>query len=417
METLQVQSIRAREQPSSLPRSPVHPSQGGGKAPPLAETLPGGAASEPGVTRTRLCVTGLRGIPDVMGGVETHCEELLPRIAALAPHLEIEVLARKPYVDEDHYRFKTIEVTALYSPNSASWEAIVSTFLSVVHAYRKRASLIHFHAIGPSLLAPLARLLNLKVVMTHHGADYNRAKWGFLAKMILKAGEGWGVHAAHRVIAVSPSLADYLRERFPRDREKICYIPNGAPELALSDRSAAEVLAEFGLAPRQFIVTVGRLVPEKGFDYLIEAFLRSGTDRKLVIVGAADHDSEFAREVLATASDKVIFTGKQPRSTLRHLYEQADLFALPSFHEGLPISALEAGHCGVPMLLSNIQPNRDVGLPEHNYFPVGNVEALAEQLRRPGEAFAIRSADFQQRFDWSKIAQQTLEVYSDVLAG
>ena len=176
------------------------------------------------------------------------------------------------------------------------------------------------------------------------------------------------------------------------------------------------MLSQFGLSPRGYIVTVGRLVPEKGFDYLIKAFLKSGTDRKLVIVGAADHDSSFARDVLATASDSVIFTGKQPRSTLRHLYENCDLFVLPSFHEGLPISALEAGHCGVPMLLSDIQPNRDIGLPETNYFPVGNINALAEELRKPASMFATSSADFQERFDWSRIAQQTLAVYREVLA-
>ena len=180
----------------------------------------------------RLCVTGLRGVPDVMGGVETHCEELLPRIAKLAPGIEIEVLARKPYVEKDRFRYKDVDVTALYSPKSVRWEAIVSTFLAVIHAYRTRSSLVHFHAIGPSLLAPLARLLGMKVVMTHHGADYNRAKWGFLARQMLRAGEGWGVNAAHRVIAVSPSMADYLRERYPQSREKVRYIPNGAPDLA-----------------------------------------------------------------------------------------------------------------------------------------------------------------------------------------
>ena len=187
-------------------------------------------------------------------------------------------------------------------------------------------------------------------------------------------------------------------------RHAIRYIPNGAPALEDS-RSAESHPPKFGLKKRDFILGVGRLVPEKGFDYLIRAFKDSGTDRKLVLVGSAMHDSAFCRDLLGKADDKVVFLGSQPRSVLRRLYENADLFVLPSFHEGLAISALEAANCGAPMLLSDISANRDLGLPQGNYFPVGNERALAVQLARPGHDFGYDVNALRSRFDWDRIAQ------------
>lgn len=361
----------------------------------------------------RLCVTGLRGIPSVMGGVETHCEELLPRIAALDPEIEIIALARSPYVGGKARIYKGVNVIPLPSIRSQSVEAIVSTFAGICYARWHRARLIHIHAIGPGLLAPLARLLGLRVIVTHHGSDYDRAKWGPFAKLMLRLGERASVSMAHRLIAVSPSLAQMLAERYPAAKAKIRYVPNGAPALSEATESRKELLTRLGLEEDGFVLAVGRLVREKGFDYLIEAFRKSGTNRKLVIVGAADHQSEFSRSVLAQADERIVFLGLQPRSVLRHLYESATLFVLPSFHEGLPIAALEAAHCNAPMLLSDIKANRDIDLPERNYFPAGNVAALAAALAQPGKNFAIDGAAIRERFDWARIAAHTLAIYRE----
>ena len=350
----------------------------------------------------------------MIGGVEAHCEELLPRIAALAPELEIEVLGRRRYVDPKVGRFHGVAVKALPALKGASTEAIGATLLGVLYARLHGASILHVHAIGPALVVPLARALGLRVVMTHHGADYDRAKWGGFAKRMLRLGERFGVSTAHRVIAVAPSLAERLKAEFPSRAAAIRYIPNGAPALDDS-RSAEDILRRFGLEKRGFILGVGRLVPEKGFDYLIRAFRNSGTDRKLVLVGSAMHDSAFCRDLLGQADEKVVFLGSQPRSILRRLYEHADLFVLPSFHEGLAISALEAANCGTPMLLSDIAANRDLGLPGSNYFSVGNERALAAELVRPGHDFGYDVNEVRSRFDWDRIAQQTLDVYRGLI--
>lgn len=359
----------------------------------------------------KIAVTGLRGIPGVMGGVETHCEELLPRVKRLAPRARITVFARAPYVSKTSYDHAGVEIVAVPSPRSRSFEAIVGTFNGLLAARRAGAEIIHIHAIGPALLAPVARLLGLQVVVTHHGEDYRRAKWGFVARQMLRLGERFAARSAHRLIAVSPSLADRLRASFPAAADRIRYIPNGAPELP---PRRGDALKRFGLTPGAYIIAVARLVPEKGLHDLIEAHERSADPRTLVIVGGADHQSQYATDLQKRASDRVRFLGLQDRATLRELLEKASLFCMPSYHEGLPIAALEAASCGTPMLLSDIRPNLDLGLAKSHYFPVGKVDELASRLAEPREHYAVDPEAFRATFDWDRISIDTLAVYREL---
>lgn len=359
----------------------------------------------------KIAVTGLRGIPGVMGGVETHCEELLPRVKQLAPDAAITVFARGPYVPPGEGEHRGVRVVPVASPRSRSFEAIIATFNSVLAARRDGAELIHIHAIGPALLTPFARMLGLRVVVTHHGEDYRRAKWGFVARQMLRLGERFALRSADRLIAVSPSLTERLRNAYPAGAARIRFIPNGVPELPAGHGDALERLR---LTPQNYLLAVGRLVPEKGLHDLVDAHERVDDPRTLVIVGGADHESDYAAQLKKRESERVRFAGLQDRATVRELFENASLFVMPSYHEGLPIAALEAASCATPMLLSDIQPNRDLGLPPHHYFPVGDVDALAEQLGRPASDFAIEREAFLSAFDWDQISERTLAVYREV---
>jgi len=361
----------------------------------------------------KVCVTGLRGIPGIMGGVESHCEELLPRIASLDPGLDIEVLGRRPYMPSLRAAVGRVRVSALPSPKGRSTEALASTVAGILHARRQGADLVHIHAIGPGLAAPLARMLGMRVLFTHHGEDYERAKWGRAAKAMLRLGERLALGSANAVIAVSPSLAERLKARFPRHASKVRCIPNGAAALP-DDGEGQASLKKFGLAPKGYLLAVARLVPEKGLHLLAEAFERSQDTRKLVIAGGADHGSAYADGLLDLASDRILFLGVQPRATIAHLYANADLFVLPSTHEGLPIAALEAGVSGCSMLMSDIQPNLDLGLSPEHYFPSGDATALAAALARPSETYAVDPEHFRKRFDWDRIAAETQQLYRAV---
>ena len=367
----------------------------------------------PPLKRTRVCVVGMRGIPGVMGGVESHCEELLPRLAERAPQLDIVAIGRTPYIGGEERSFRGVRVVPLWSPTRQSIETLVSSFLGTLYARRIGAGAVHIHAVASGLMAPLAKLLGMKVIVTIHGADYQRAKWGRLARTILKLGERFGINSADAVICVAPSLTKRLQAAYPKRAGRIEFVPNGAPPLhAAGDEN--EVLAQLGVERGKFLLAVGRLEPGKGFEVLIEAFRRSGSAHKLVIVGGAHHEADYAAELMKNADDRVIFAGMQPREVLAHLYSSAALFVLPSLHEGLPICALEAGSVGCPLLLSDISGNRDLALSDRHYFKSGDVESLSDALTAPAETYAVEPAMFSS-FDWDRISAKTLSIYEGVL--
>ena len=368
-----------------------------------------------GVGRTRVCVVGLRGIPGVMGGIESHCEQVFPRLKALAQQYDITIIGRRPYIPGGAYEYQGVRVVPLPAVKHKYFEAISNTALAVLYArFVLRAEILHIHGIGPALLGPLVRLLGMKLVVTHHGQDFEREKWNAIAKAALRLGERCATAASHRMIVVSKSLTEDLWRRNPRVRSRIDYIPNGAtefPEVG-SVEDEQSILAQFGLEPQRYILGVGRLVPEKGFHDLIAAFDRADPPCKLAIAGAADHEDEYSRSLLRHASERIRFCGFQPKEVLRVLYRNAALFVLPSSHEGLPIAALEAANLGVPVLLSDIRPNLDIDLAPTNYFPVGDIDARKRKLLTDYETFRVDRDAIAGRFDWGRVSEATRQVYA-----
>lgn len=363
---------------------------------------------------------GLRGIPDLQGGVERHVEELAQRLARSG--CAVEVIARAPYfVSRTPFDWRGVRVTPLYSPRIRALEAIVHTLLGVLYAAWVRPDILHIHAIGPSLVVPFARALGLRVVVTHHGFDYDRAKWGRLARALLRIGEWAGMRFANGRIAVSHHIASAMTARHA---VPVTPIPNGVALKPIPED--ADALARFGLERGRYIVMVSRLVPEKRHLDLIEAFARADLpDWKLALVGGADYADAYSREVLETASrtEGVVTTNFQSGTALQELFAHAALFVLPSSHEGLPIALLEALSYGLPTLSSDIPPNREVGLPDTCHFPVGDVGELANglaraYLQRPDEVERALSRDRVHRlFDWDVIAARTRELYGTVQRG
>ena len=361
-----------------------------------------------------VAVVGLRGIPDILGGVEAHCEQVMPRIVDANPDICVRVIGRTPYVQQDSV-YRGVNVTSVYAPRGKHLEAIVATFLSILKAARSGCDIVHIHAIGPALLAPMARILGLKVVVTHHGEDFERAKWNTFAKLSLRIGEWLVVHFANKVVAVSPSLQRKLHARFPKYASRIAYIPNGMTALPHEAAEDQAVLDEFGLQKGNFILVAARLVPEKGIDYLIEAHRASGSDKRLIIAGSAMHGSSYSEDLLSQAAHDVTFTGNLPRSKLAALYDNSALFVLPSYHEGLPIAALEALSFGAPILLSDIAANTDLGLPERNYFPVGDAKALAQRLGVDSfDDLKPRSWQGLEQFNWDTVASELSQIYREL---
>ena len=377
--------------------------------------IPGAGARRP---PRKVIFIGLRGIPQVQGGVETHVAALSARMAERG--WEVEVLGRKPYLPSwKPFVWKGVTVTPLWSPRSKGLEALLHTAVSVVIAALRSPDIIHIQAIGPALLTPLARLLGLKVVVTHHGFDYERQKWGWLAKTVLRAGEAIGMKFSHANIAVSKSIADKVRLKLGVGA---AFIPNGietdVPKLGTTSPDCLQ-----GLSGR-YILAVGRIVEEKRQLDLIDAFARmNDPDAKLVIVGKADHDSSYMREVeqAAAATPGVILAGFQYGAALAELYGRAALFVLPSSHEGMPIVLLEALSNGIPCLASDIDANLALDLGTENYFALGDLDALAEameqKLATPDTAHCqARAIRIKDSYGWSPIVDRTITIYEDALA-
>lgn len=356
-------------------------------------------------------VLGTRGIPEILGGVETHCQELYPRM--LSKEVSVTVITRTPYVkDQNNKNYRGVTLRHIYAPKIKSLEAIVHTFLGVLYASLKRPDVLHIHAVGPMLMTPLARILGLKVIVTHHGPDYDRQKWGGLAKKILKLGEKMGVRFANKIIVISDVIKKIVEDKYQRYDSKLIY--NGVNIPTKSTRT--DYIESLGLSTKKYMIAVGRFVEEKGFHDLIKAYEKVDTEVKLVLVGDADHETNYSQKLKQEAMEKgVILTGFIRGEKLNQIFSHARLFLMPSYHEGLPIALLEAMSYNLPVLVSDIPANNEVGLKVSDYFATGDIIDLETKLNE--KLNQIETVDYknilQKEYNWETIALETIKVYND----
>lgn len=351
----------------------------------------------------KIVVTGTRGIPNIMGGVETHCEELFPRIAKRG--FDVTVIRRTNYVKDDLKEWNGVKLVNIDSPKKKSFEAIIHTFRAINEAKRLKADILHIHAIGPALLVPYAKMLGMKVVFTHHGPDYDRDKWGFAAKTMLKLGECMGCMFADEVIVISDVIRNLIKWKYNRTSH-VHLIYNGVSQPEICDYP--EYFNELGIEKGKYILGMCRFVPEKNLHHLVEAFTKIKNrdeveDIKLVLAGDTDFEDDYSRSLREMASKKgVVLTGFIKGKKLHSLLTNCLCYCLPSSHEGLPIALLEAMSYGVKVIVSDIPANKEVGLPESDYFPVGNVDALTEKLKTVVNQ-PLQHIDYDmKKYDWEK---------------
>jgi len=359
---------------------------------------------------------GQKGIPATFGGIERHVQELALRLAA-GGH-QVVVYNRPSYADDDVHDFHGVRVVTLPSLATKHLDAITHAALCTAHALRHGADIVHYHAEGPALLSWIPRLRGTGVVVTIHGQDWRRPKWGRVAAMALRAGEWMAMHVPQRTIVVSSSLSKRLSLEYGHPTD---FIPNG---IVLEDEEDRSILDELGLESGKYVFFASRLVPEKGAHYLVEAHRRIRTELPLVIAGDSSFSSDYVRSLHAGSSgDGVVFTGFVYGARLATLFRNAALFVLPSDVEGLPIVLLEALGYGSPVLASDIPPNREVLGDLGRTFRAGDVDDLAKQLAAClGELPAMReqagqtAATIVKDYDWDAVTAQTIAVYEGVMS-
>jgi glycosyltransferase involved in cell wall biosynthesis len=367
----------------------------------------------------RISVLGTRGFPHVQGGIEAHCEQLYSLLAQQGYH--VTVFARQQYVGRTKpYEYKGVHVIPLPCVKNKFLEAFLHTLIGIFAAVKHKPDILHIHAIGPSFFAPFARMLGMKVVVTNHGPDYERIKWGMAARTFLRLSELIGMIFSSKVIAVAP----FIKDNHKRFGSKITVIPNGV--VVMDTVQDEDMIRQFDLVHGKYILSVGRFVPEKGFIDLIDAFENFqkenqpfAADFKLVIVGKADHETAYSLEIekRAVANRNIVLTGYLTGRALQEIYSHAGLFVLASYHEGLSLALLEALGYGVSCVASDIPSNHFVELEQQRYYSVGNVHDLAARIDRYlGEPLTSSQRDQQiisirEQYDWNVIAKQTKTVY------
>lgn len=363
----------------------------------------------------RIAMIGQKGIPATWGGIERHVEELSVRLADMGH--EVVVYTRPNYSDPSLTEYRGVELRSLPTIGTKHLDAIVHCGLSTLAAWGDHFDIVHYHAIGPTLLAPLARLRGYKVVATIHGRDWQREKWGLVGRTALRAGEWAATHIPQATISVSETLAD----EYTRTGTPVQFIPNG---VSIPEGRDTSILEEFGLSNEPYVLFASRIVPEKGPHYLIEAWRRLGRPFKLVIAGDTSYSDEYVSRLRAAAEDGVIFTGYVYGERLAALFAGAALFVLPSDLEGYPIVLLEAMALGTPSLASDIPQNIEVLGDHGTFFNAGDVGSLAERLdacmgragalKEEAEAYRREAA---RQHDWDLVAERTAEVYERILKG
>lgn len=294
--------------------------------------------------------------------------------------------------------------------------AVSSSAFAALYSALGKYDVVHIHAEGPAFFAWLPKLFGKRVVVTIHGIDWQREKWkaGFGSKFI-RQGEKNAVRYADEIIVLSKGVQDYFRKTYGR---KTCFIPNGVnrPEL----REPEQIADKFNLSKDSYILFLGRLVPEKGIRYLIEAFKQVKTDKKLVIAGGSSDTDSFTRELkdLAKDDDRIIFTGFVQGNLLDELYSNSYIYTLPSDLEGMPLSLLEAMSYENCCLVSDIPECAEVVEDKALIFKKSNVEDLREKLQvacnHPENVMRLKkeAADFVcKKYDWDDVVEKTRKLY------
>lgn len=364
---------------------------------------------------------GHKHIPSREGGVEIVVEELCTRMVQAGQEVtcynrkghhvsgaQYDTAARKMYKGIHLKKVPTIEKKGL-SATSAS-------FFAAMRAAFGPYDVVHIHAEGPAFFCGIPKLFGKRVIITIHGLDWDREKWhhGFAAWFI-RQGEKNAVKYADEIIVLSKGVQDYFAKTYGR---KTRFIPNGVncPEI----RKADLITEKFGLMKDSYILYLGRLVPEKGIRYLIEAFKRVNTEKKLVIAGGSSDTDAFAQELkdLADGDDRVLFTGFVQGQMLEELYSNAYMYTLPSDLEGMPLSLLEAMSYGNCCLVSDIPECAEVVEDKALIFKKSDVQDLQEKLQHACDqpekvsGYKKQAADFIcKKYSWDDVAGETMKLY------
>lgn len=369
----------------------------------------------------RIAMFGHKRIPSREGGVEIVVEELSTRMVRLGHSVTCynrrgHHVSGAEFDEEAKSEYKGVKLKIVPTVERRGFAAVTSSFFASLFAAIGPYDVVHIHAEGPAAFCWLPKLFHKRVIVTIHGIDWRREKWkNGVGSKFIHLGEKSAVRYADEIIVLSKNVQNYFKKTYKRD---VKFIPNGVnrPETQEADL----IIKKFDLRRNEYFLFLGRLVPEKGIRYLIEAFKKVKTDKKLVIAGGTSDSDEYTKELkgLAESDPRIIFTGFVQGKALEELYSNAYVYVLPSDLEGMPLSLLEAmSYCNC-CLVSDIAECTEVVEDKAIIFRKGNVEDLREKLQRccfdglMVEEYKQAAADFIcKKYDWEAVVRRTVELY------
>lgn len=364
---------------------------------------------------------GHKRIPSREGGIEIVVEELATRMVKRGHDVTCynrrghHVSGKEFDTQQEVSDYKGIRLKSVFTLNKKELAAMTASTAATIMATMGNYDVIHFHAEGPCAMLWLPKLFHKKCIVTVHGLDHQRAKWGFLARTYIMLGEKTAVKFADEIIVLSRNVQKYFQETYGR---KTMMIPNGVnkPEI----RNAEIISEKYKLNKDNYILFLGRIVPEKGLKYLIQAFKQVNTEKKLVIAGGSSDTEEFMEELkqLAAGDSRIIFTGFVQGRLLEELYSNAYIYTLPSDLEGMPLSLLEAMSYGNCCLTSDIPECAEVVEEAAVTFRKGDIDDLKEKIQilcdneKSVESYKQRASEYIcKKYNWDQVVADTIRLY------
>ena len=369
----------------------------------------------------KIAMIGQKRIPSREGGVEIVVEELSTRMAKLGCDVTVYNRSGKHALDKSQKNknlkeYKNVKIKRVLTIDKKGLAAMTSSFFGTFKILFSNADIVHYHAEGPCAMIPIIKFLsNKRIIVTIHGLDWQRAKWGGFATKYIKFGEKMAVKYADEIIVLSENVKNYFKENYNRNTH---FIPNGVNKPKIL--KAKEIKDKYNLSKDSYILFLGRIVPEKGIHYLIDAYQKINTNKKLVIAGGASDTDDYYQELKEKSknNENIIFTGFVQGTELAELYSNAYIYCLPSDLEGMPLSLLEAMSYGNCCLTSDIDECSEVLEDKGVIFKKTDITDLADKLKKlcNDNNLVRKYKDESQKFilnkyNWDEVTKSTLAIY------
>ncbi len=357
----------------------------------------------------KIVIGGIRGLPAQYGGFETAAGETATRLKRLGHDVSVYCRGKRPAGDGE---CDGVKLVYLLAPKSSSLETICHSIFLALHVIfvNQNVEVVHLYNAASSFGGLLLRLAGKPVVMTLDGVEWNREKWNWFARLIWRLATWLSIRVGDVIICDSNTVRSLFERKYGKE---ILYNPYGAKQI----QGAPDLYKKFGLDDQGYFLFVGRLVPEKGVDTLLEAYRLSGSSIPLVIIGGNDKDHSYVAALHRKAVGNVRFLGFRFGPEYESLLAHAKVYVSASKLEGTSPSLLAAMGARVCCLVNGIPENRESGGQSVLYFD-GTPADLAQKLARLAagseevEHYAKAGLDYvREHYDWNVVTERYAEAY------